>query len=47
VNGERLPAAKRSADGKVVEPGASRELLPDARISLSDALTIQFQVGDT
>ena len=42
VNGECIPPAVRSPDGSVVEPGAEKEVPPDARIDVADALTIQF-----
>jgi hypothetical protein len=42
VNGDPLPPAVKSTAG-VVQPGPERELPPAARISLADAVVIQFQ----
>jgi len=43
LNGQVLPAAVRSDQGAVVEPGGEVELPPGARIELADAVTIEFR----
>jgi hypothetical protein len=43
VNGELIPAAVRSAQGEVVEPGAERELPDQATIGLADAVQMRIR----
>jgi FHA domain len=45
VNGAPIPAAVRSAEGAVIEAGASQPLPTGARIGLADALVLQFEAG--
>ena len=45
VNGEAIPAAVRSAEGAIAEPGAPAALPPNARIQLADALVMEFRMG--
>jgi hypothetical protein len=47
VNGQPLPPAERTTDGKVAAPGAQTELPSGARIELADALVIDFSVEAT
>jgi hypothetical protein len=42
IDGQLIPAAVRSSEGQVVEPGAERELPADAVIALADAVTMTF-----
>ena len=43
VNGQPIPAAVRSTQGEVVEPGAERELPAQATIALADAIQIRIR----
>jgi pSer/pThr/pTyr-binding forkhead associated (FHA) protein len=43
VNGAPIPAAVRSAEGAVIEAGASQPLPTGSRIGLADALVMQFE----
>jgi pSer/pThr/pTyr-binding forkhead associated (FHA) protein len=43
INGERVPPYVRETDGQLQETGQERELPPEARIQLADAVILEFQ----